>query len=180
MKNISIICANENSTFETIALRSALEYFGYVPTVHWIGSVEQFTELITGKTSLAELVVLSCHGTAEGFHGTDNVVIPLNKLTVNLPDATVLSLGCATGTEAFAKVFINGGVKNYIAPPSYPEGNSALMFALMFLWQLHEKGDLTKAWKEAVAILKDSDDQFHFYQKSKNKILVDGSREILS
>lgn len=179
MKNISIICANENSTFETVALRSALEYFGYVPSVHWVGSVDQFKELLVGKTPLAELVVLSCHGTAEGFHGTDNVVIPFDKLTVNLPDTTVLSLGCATGNEAFAKTFIKGGVKNYIAPPSYPEGNSALMFALMFLWQFHEKGDLSKAWQAACAILKDSDDQFHFYQKSKDKILVDGSREIL-
>jgi len=179
MKNISIICANENSTFETVALRSALEYFGYVPSVHWVGSVEQFKELLAGKTLLAEFVVLSCHGTAEGFHGTDNVVIPLNKLIVDLPNTTVLSLGCATGTEAFAKVFINGGVKNYIAPPSYPEGNSALMFALMFLWQIHEKGDVTKAWQEGTTILKDSEDRFHLYQKSKNKILVDGSQEIL-
>ena len=178
MKNISIICANENSTFETVALRSALEYFGYVSSVYWVGSVEQFKELLVNKTPLAELVVLSCHGTAEGFHSTDNVVIPLNKLIVNLPNKTILSLGCATGTEAFAKVFINGGVKNYIAPPSYPEGNSALMFALMFLWQFHEKDDLTKAWQEAAAILKDSEDQFNFYQKSKNKILVDGSREV--
>ena len=178
MKNISIICANEHSALETVALRGALEYLGYTVTAHWVGSVDQFKQLLTGQIPLAETVLLSCHGYEEGFYGTDNVKIPLNELNINLPGATVLSLGCSTGTEAHARAFMKGRANNYLAPPSDPEGNSALMFALMFFWQLNEGRDIVKSRTKASAILKNPDDRFHLYENKKGKMLVDGSREI--
>ena len=177
-KAVSIICASETSTLETVALRGVLEYFGYTSSVHWVGSVEQFKDILAGKTKLSAMVVLSCHGTKKGFLGTDNTVIPLQDIPVRLAGKKILSLGCVTGMQQFAKKFISGGVKQYIAPPAYPEGNSALMFASMFFWQLQRTKNTTKSWQEASAILKDTEDRFHSYQKIKNGMSVDGDREI--
>ena len=177
MKELSIICASEHSTFEAIAIRGASEYLGYLATVHWLGSIEQFKDLLVGKESLSKLVLLSSHGSKEGFHVTDNIVIPLDELKVNLSGKTVLSLGCATGMENFARLFISGGAEYYIAPKSYPEGNSSLIFALTFLWQLLKKKDVAQAWKKSSTLL-DKNDHFCLYQQTKNGILVDDSREI--
>ncbi|PIR52746.1 hypothetical protein COU76_04810 [Candidatus Peregrinibacteria bacterium CG10_big_fil_rev_8_21_14_0_10_49_10] len=178
MKNLSIICASENSTFETVAIRGASEYLGYLTTVHWLGSTDQFKDLLAGKQPLSDLVLLSSHGCKKGFHGTDNAVIPINVLKIKLSGKTVLSLGCATGTENFARAFIAGGVENYIAPESYPEGNSSLVFALTFLWKILEKKNVAQAWEKASTLLTDKDDRFHLYQKKPNGMLVDGNREI--
>ncbi len=160
MKKISIVCLNENSTLETVALRGALEYFGYTPSVHLLGSTEQFKEIVSGKVTLDPIVVLSCHGAKEGFYGTDNILIPLKDLTIQLKDKIVLSLGCVTGSEDFAKAFLAGGVSAYIAPPSYPEGNSSLIFALAFLWKLQLTDNSLQSWKDASVLLTDKDDQF--------------------
>lgn len=178
MKNISIICLNENSTLETIALRGALEYFGYTPTVHWLGSISQFQELVSGKVPLDDLIVFSAHGCDEGFYGTDNAVALLSDLKINLKDKTVLSLGCVTGKEHFAQAFMKGGVKNYIAPVSYPEGNSSLIFALTFLWKLQINEDVLQSWQSGQDLLIDKADAFQCYQKTTTGILVNGSQEI--
>ncbi len=178
MRSISIVCANESSTLETVALRGVLEYFGYVPEVHWAGSTEQFKQLLLGNTKLAETVVLACHGCEKGFYGNENALIPLEQIRINLPAKTLLSLGCVTGTELFAKAFISGGIEYYIAPPSYPEGSSALILATIFLWKLHGGAEPAVAWEGASAILADSDDHFRIYRKIENGILVDNSREI--
>ncbi len=180
MKNISIICVNEHAALETVALRGVLEYIGYVPSVHWVGSVCQFTSLLTeGKKRLSDWIVLSAHGCKEGFYGTGNEVVPLKGLTIKLPKAHVLSLGCMTGSEPFAKAFLKGGVENYIAPSSYPEGNSALIFALLLLWRIHEGNDVTSAWKQASSLLMDADDRFHLFQKTKSGMSVDGRKGTL-
>lgn len=163
MKQVSIICVNENSTLETIALRGALEYFGYTPTVHWLGSIDHFKEIVSGKVALNPIVILSCHGSEEGFYGTDNATIPLNDLDISLKDKIVLSLGCVTGSEKFGKAFLRGGSSVYIAPPSYPEGNSSLVFAIIFLWKLQLMADAKKSWKDASALLTEKDDQFKYY-----------------
>ncbi|MFH1444594.1 MAG: hypothetical protein ABIG34_04380 [Candidatus Peregrinibacteria bacterium] len=179
MKTISIICVNENAALETVALRGVLEYLGYVPSIHWVGSVQQFKTLLNdGKKHLSEWIVLSAHGCKEGFYGTGNEVVSLKELTIKLPKARVLSLGCMTGTEPFAKAFLNGGADCYIAPPSSPEGNSALMFALLLLWQVHEGKDVTFAWKQASMLLADKDDRFRLFRKVKNGMSVDGKRDI--
>jgi len=178
MRELSIICASEHSTFETVAVRSASEYLGYLATVHWVGSVEQLKDLLSGKVALSQLILLSSHGCEEGFHGTDNALIPLKELDINLPDTTVLSLGCATGSEHFAHLFISGGVEYYIAPKSYPEGNSSLIFAITFLWKLLECKNTVQAWKNASTLLTEKNDCFSLYQKTKNGISVDDSREI--
>jgi len=47
---------------------------------------------------------------------------------VDLPGRVVLSTACGTGSSEFGKAFIAGGVRAYIAPPSYPDGASALLF----------------------------------------------------
>lgn len=179
MKNISIICVNEHAALETVALRGVLEYIGYVPSIHWVGSIRQLKSLLAdGKKQLSDWVVLSAHGCKQGFYGTDNAIVPLKELTIRLPRAHVLSLGCMTGTEPFAKAFLNGGAACYIAPPSYPEGNSALMFALLLLWRIHEGNDVTSAWKQASSLLTNVDDRFHLFQKTKSGMSVDGKKGI--
>lgn len=166
MNKISIICLNENSTLETIALRGALEYFGYVPNVHWLGSIDQFKEIVSGKVELADVVVFSAHGCEEGFYGTDNAVIALKDMKIQLKDKIVLSLGCVTGSQPFATEFVKGGVAFYIAPPSYPEGNSSLIFALAFLWKLQLTNNARLSWKEASVLLTDEDDKFKIFSQT--------------
>ncbi|MFH0770337.1 MAG: hypothetical protein V1926_03075 [Candidatus Peregrinibacteria bacterium] len=177
MKTISIICVNENAALETVALRGVLEYIGYVPSIHWVGSVHQFKTLLNdNRKHFAEWIVLSAHGCKEGFYGTGNEVVPLKELAIKLPQAHVLSLGCMTGAEAFAQAFLNGGADYYIAPPSSPEGNSALMFALLLLWQIHEGKDTLAAWKQASSMLANKDDRFRLFRKAKNGMSVDGKQ----
>lgn len=155
-----------------------LEYLGYTPIVHWLGSDAQFRSILEGKSELEGLVLLSCHGTDEGFYAYENKLLKVADISVNMKDKTVLSLGCVTGKEHFAKAFLNGDAKAYIAPPGYPEGNSSMIFAVTFLWKLQIHGNVTRAWKEASALLKNEDDHFRCYQRSGKKMLADDNEEI--
>lgn len=176
-QRISIVCASESSCLETISLRGALEYFGYIPLVHWLGNSKQLKDVLEGKIQLEEIILLSCHGCEKGFYAYENKLLSLDDVSVKLKNKTVLSTGCVTGKEHFAQSFLRGGVRYYIAPPDYPEGNSSMIFSLMFLWKLQLNGDVLSAWREASAILTDPNDHFRFYQRRGKRMLVDGNRE---
>src|SRR3989344_6517547 len=120
-KNISLICLEERSTLETVALRGALEYLGYIVSTHFVGSKKIFLELLSGKISISDNVILSSHGYKKGFLLSNEKVIKPDefKKQIKWKDKNVLSLGCCTGTKEFRDVFINGGVKTYIASDDY-------------------------------------------------------------
>lgn len=148
-KNISIICADEASTLETVAFRSVLEYLGFTVSVRWIGNKKDFLDLLQGKKETDDLIVISSHG-EEGkfFMPTDESVL-FSELGVNLPGKTVLSVGCDTGGAK--EEFMKGKCKAYIAPTDYPEGNDAMMFVVKFFWVLAQKKNIQEAFESASA-----------------------------
>ncbi len=165
--NISLVCLEEGSALESVALRGALEYLGYIVSIHWIGSKELFLKLLSGKITTDETVIISGHGYKNGFLLSGEKIIKPEefKKQVNWKNKNVISLGCCTGTKEFADVFIKGGVKIYIAPDDYPDGNATLVFAI-YLFFLIKKGDsLSVALKKAKQLDEDLD-SFKLYDNT--------------
>lgn len=133
-KKITIICADETSDLATIAIRSALEYFGYVVSTHWVGNKRQFIDLLQGKNSTDDVVVISAHGTEGKFFLSNEESVSFKELKVRLPRKTVISTGCET--HGAAKAFMKGGCNIYIAPAGSPEGNDANFFVIKYFWLL--------------------------------------------
>lgn len=146
-KSVSIICADEASTLETVAFRSVLEYLGFTVSVHWIGNKTDFLEVLQSKKETEDLLVISSHG-EEGkfFMPTDESVL-FSELNVNLPGKTVLSVGC--DTSGAKDEFMKGKCKAYIAPTDYPEGNDAMMFVVKFFWMIAQKKSVQEAYESA-------------------------------
>lgn len=148
-RKVTVICADEASTLETVAYRSVLEYLGFKVTIHWIGNKKDFLDLLQGKNEMDDLVVISSHG-EEGkfFMPTDESVL-FEELKVHLPGKAVLSVGCDTGGAA--DEFMEGKCKEYIAPSDYPEGNDAMMFVVKFFWMLAQDKTVQEAFDAASA-----------------------------
>ncbi len=159
---VILIAALEGGDTEAAALRSALEYFGAFVAVKWIGRPRDFMDVLSGKLPVVpDYVVISGHGDEDGFI--------MNKLgeAVYEPDeprgsftpeevekhlkikSIVLSTCCATGGGAMSDIFRKAGC-TYIAPADYVDGNSALMFALRFFYEvLQNKASIESAFEAA-------------------------------
>lgn len=164
---ISLICLEERSTLESVALRGALEYLGYIVSTHWVGSKESFLKLLSGEVPIDNTVIISGHGYKKGFLLSDEKIIRPDEFEkqINWKGKTVVSLGCCTGTKEFADTFIKGGVKTYLAPDDYPDGNATLTFAI-YLFFLLKKGDsLSVALKKAKQLDKELD-SFKLYENT--------------
>jgi hypothetical protein len=122
---------------EATAIRTLLEGFNYRVTVHWVGSRKELLMLLAGSIRTDDTIVLSCHGGDAGIHVPDEAPLSAVELqeVARLEGKTVISLGCLTGSAAFAAAFKTAGVAHYVAPTDYPEGRAALNFAsnLFFL-----------------------------------------------
>ncbi len=153
MKRISIVCLDESSGLETIALRSTLEYFGFIVSVHWIGNKEAFENILSGKTPTEEIIVLSSHGAEGKFFLSTGEEITVNDLKITLPGKTIVSAGCDTGSEDFSKKFLDGGCKFYIAPKGYPEGNDALVFLTHLFWSIAKNTAIQIAFADAEKLM---------------------------
>lgn len=165
--NISLICLEERSTLESVALRGALEYLGYVVSTHWIGSKESFLKLLSGEVPLDNTIIISGHGYKKGFLLSDEKIIKPEEFKdqIKWEDNDVVSLGCCTGTKEFADAFMKGGIKTYIAPNDYPDGNATLTFAI-YLFFLLKKGDSVSAALEKARQLDKELDSFKLYEKT--------------
>lgn len=151
----------EWSGLESVALRSVLEYFGCRVDTHWVGSRKEFIGILTGTIPTTNFLILSCHGDEDAGMYTCPEEKPLKpqelQCIAKLHGKTVLSLGCATGTDAFARAFLRSGCKAYIAPEGYPFGNSSLIFAIHLCYQmLQHKKHLAEAFKKAKGYDKES------------------------
>jgi hypothetical protein len=145
-RSITLICADEASTLETVALRGALEYFGYVVSAHWVGNKQSLLDLLqTDETN--DFVVICAHGKGGAFFVPNDESVRSEELSVRLPNSIVLSMACETA--AAASRFLDGGCSMYIAPEGYPEGNDALYFALSFFWRIAQGNDARQAFEDA-------------------------------
>jgi hypothetical protein len=121
---------------EAMAVRALLEGFNYRVTVQWIGSRRELVMLLGGGIRTDDTVLLSCHGVDAGIWVPDEDPVGAEEIQGGqLLGKTVVSLGCLTGSPAFADAFRAAGVAHYVAPTDYPEGRAALSFVsnLFFL-----------------------------------------------
>ena len=145
-----LIVALEGGETETAALRSSLEYFGAFVSVKWIGRPKHFMEVLSGELPfIPDYVIISGHGDKDGFKMTelgDNLYEPNEPRGSFTPNNVkkylklknvVLSTCCATGCKAMSDAFHSC---TYIAPSDYVEGNSALIFALIFFYEILQNG----------------------------------------
>jgi hypothetical protein len=58
---------------------------------------------------------------------------------VSLPDRTVISTACLTGSVAFGLAFLAGGVAAYIAPAGQPDGADASLFVHLLFHRMLSK-----------------------------------------
>lgn len=136
---------------EASAIRALLEGLDYQVTAHWVGSRREVIELLAGRIRTDDTVILSCHGVAGGINVPDErPVSPVNLCEVaRLGGKTVVSLGCMTGSPAFADAFRGAGVLHYVAPTDYPEGRAALGFTANMFFLLASGADLRGAMEQA-------------------------------
>jgi len=150
------------------ALRQMLEYFGYTVVMYGIGRPQHFIEILEGKMlTNFDFIVISCHGEdgeivmpelAEYIYYPDE---PRGNFGFNeiskylaLKNTCIINTGYTTGDENLAKAFAKNN-NTYIAPTDYIEGDSTLMFAVLFFYYLCaniHKLDVEAAYKKASSL----------------------------
>lgn len=150
-KRVTLICTDEASALETVALRGVLEYFSLVVSTHWIGNKKQFTDLLGGVQSVDDFVVIASHGDNGIFLLPTEESVRFDELHVHLPGRTVISTGCSTGDAA--ERFMHGECAAYIAPSGYPEGKDAVHFVTTFFWHFLKNGQTNDAFAGAAQLM---------------------------
>ena len=148
----TVLIAAFDTGNEPEALRQSLEYFGCFVVLKYIGRPADLMDILSGNLPLEpDFLILSCHGESGGLimpelgeevyrpdepRGRFGAVEVTQHL--RLSDKVILNLGCTTGQEPLASTF--SAHNTYIAPTDYVEGNSALIFAIRFFYELVQNG----------------------------------------
>ena len=129
------------------------------------GGAQHLVDVLSARVPVGDDLVLSGHGDERGFllpelapdlehqerfHGA---LTPedLHGL-VDLPGRTIVSLGCVTGRAEIASAFLAGGCSAYIGPSGYPDGSSAVFFAMRLYYHLlHDEMELDGAFELAAS-----------------------------
>jgi len=139
---------------EAEALRQVLEYFGYGVIMYLIGRPNDFIDILSGKNRLSQIkyLVISSHGDQSGFKMPElaaSVYLPnepkgdfnatLIQKYASFYGEVVLASGCCLGNEEMKKAFIGRGVKEFIAPKDYVDGNEWLVFLIGWFYEILSK-----------------------------------------
>ena len=159
-----LLIVGDQCTLEGLAIRNALEYFGYKVQVRYIGRPHDFLNSLSMENKVDFLVICN-HGQDGGFVmpelGEDvylsdepRGLIQISDLTnrVKLKDAIVLSTACGIGYEPMSKVFLEGGARAFIAPGDYVEGNAGLFFMLQYFYMYLLENNSDHAFKSAASV----------------------------
>ncbi len=174
---LDLIVIDDN--LEALAVRACLERWGVKVNLHLIGKGSDLVQLFSQPERLSPHILITCHGTSKGIvlpelapqiakkEPFSSVLRPSDlKGALRLNGQIVVITGCTTGTQNFAKVFLNDGARAYIAPKGYPEADSSLLFIVNFYYFLLVKNlSANHSYKRAVAIEKEQDD-FLYFSKS--------------
>ncbi len=134
---------------ESAAIRSALECFGYVVTVYYIGRPQDYVDVFSGNETFEyDYLIIGCHGD-EG-----RIMMPILGDEVYYPDEcrgdlgfeelrdrvriqgkTVICTGCTTGSGELYRAFTRRN-NAFIAPSDYIEGKSGLFFVIRLFYHL--------------------------------------------
>lgn len=173
--SIALVCG-PGCELETEALRCTLEYFGLRVIAYWLGRPQDFMSILSGEDLYPdiEVLVLNFHGDEGAFImpelGEDvyeeseprgNFGPQHIKQFANLPGKVVLANGCSLGSEQLALAFLESGCQTYIGPDDYPDGNTALMFAIRFFY---ERMTNQKSVKEAFLAARSLDEESSMYR----------------
>lgn len=151
-----------DNDLESLALRSALEYWGVKVNLYLIGKPQDFVDLLAGG-NLSKCVFISSHGDDKGFLFQElaeevakgqpfNEILDSEKLSsfLRLDNNIVVSNACKTGVDEFGNIFLSKGAKYFIAPEDYPEGDASLIFAVNFYYWLFVKNlNVEEAFEKA-------------------------------
>ena len=162
-KTVAIISIDETGCDE--ALRHVLESFGYLVVMYWVSRPRHFIDLLQGKMiTKFDFIIIDSHGDdgkivmpelGEDIYYPDE---PRGNFGVNeiskyltWKDTCVIINGCSTGTEDMAKVFVKNN-NIFLAPDDYIEGDSDLIFVVLFFYYLTRGFDIETAYKKASSL----------------------------
>jgi hypothetical protein len=154
------------------AIRFALEYIGYRVNIHYIATARQLMVALD-SVQPESFVLIDGHGREEGLvldelgeeyaalEPFDRFISAENFATfLKLPSCSVINLSCDLGREDFADVFLKAGAKAYIGALGYPDGSSALIYAQLLFYLMHNH---KLSLKEAHEKARDIDDETRIY-----------------
>ena len=148
MKRVLILNGN-GIGLECFAIRSVLEYFGYIVTMYNIGRPQDYFDVLGGKQNFNyDYLIIGCHGDGGKIIVPvlgENVYYPnecRNNIgyeelqgLVKIKDKTVICTGCTTGAGDLYKEF-NRNNNIFVAPTDYIEANCSLMFIVNLFYHL--------------------------------------------
>ena len=148
MKRVLILNGG-GAALENIAIRSVLEYFGYIVTMYNIGRPQDYFDVFGWKQNFNyDYLIIGCHGDG------GKIIVPIlgenvyypnecrNNIgyeelrgLVKIKDKTVICTGCTTGAGELYKEF-NRNNNTFVAPTDYIEGNGSLLFIVNLFYHL--------------------------------------------
>lgn len=163
---------------EAEAIRQSLEYFGAQVICYTIGRPKDLVRVLNGQALLPQIehLILSFHGVEgcllmpELHHSIYEEVEP--KINFGPEEIAkyacfagqiLLNTACNSGTNKFAQVFLQKGIKTYIAPQEYPEGDAVLFFVIRFYYELLAKHQTLKNAFDIAAKSDSETEQFTWY-----------------
>lgn len=128
---------------EALLLRAMLESLGASVRLYLPGTPEDILACLKLPDQPPPYLIISGHGDENGLvvgeFDTEVTRIGLKDGSmcadilsgdIDLRDTVVFSTACCTGSEAFAKAFMEGGARAYIASPGYP-GDAAFRSSVL-------------------------------------------------
>lgn len=162
-KPVAVIAVGDSG--EALLLRAILESLGAAVILHLPGTAEDFLKSLGQGEAAPEYVIISGHGDDRGFvFGSFAPDVDASALTegslpasslrnrVDLPGKVVLSTACRTGTDDFARAFLAGGARAYIAPSDDPDGAAMPLFLHRLFYELlHRRKPLNEAMQRGAS-----------------------------
>ncbi|MGE8583891.1 hypothetical protein J8N08_05945 [Agrobacterium tumefaciens] len=134
---------------EALLLRAMLESLGASVRLYLPGTPEDILVCLKQPDNPPPYLIISGHGDENGLVvGECDTEITRTELkngsmhadilsgNIDLRDTVVFSTACCTGSQDFAKVFIEGRAHAYIASHGYPDGAATPLFVHLFFYQL--------------------------------------------
>ncbi|OAV42838.1 hypothetical protein [Lewinella sp. 4G2] len=154
---------------ECTALRACLENWSVKVNLYGIGQPNHLVALLDGQEKRSGFIILCGHGDERGIHLEElgeslragqafNKYLGSAEVEAHLKfnNSLVLSTACMSGTDAMADAFLSRGVEQYLGPGDYPEGSSALYFAISFCYQYLVRG---RSVRDSYEIARSTDEE---------------------
>jgi hypothetical protein len=147
-----------------IAIRGMLEFYGLKVSLVWLNEKQNAIDFLAGQFPKADYTILCAHGIGhenriwltviEKMAGTDCCYeeVEFNLTPDNIAEyvknsgGTFMTTACESGSEEFAKAFLDAGYQAFIAPEVAVDIISSVMFICGFFCNMlaHER-DIHKA-----------------------------------